>query len=405
MRLATGVVLPVLLAGAPAQAAPPPSVIIAAEDLPRAGYETGRWRLGSGYLMPSLTATSRYDSNVFATSKDTRSDAVFNIAPNLDYRNTGRGWDLRANAYADFRLLARYTTENAAAYGASAAGEFDFSAASRVTAGLGFAHAVEARSDPEANPVLVNPARLNTVQGNVGYTYSPGRLGLTVRGAWSQVRYRDAADADRDYTSYGGSLRLFWGATPRFNPYLQPYVLRRDARLPVDFNGVDHDVTTVGVLGGTTIAIADRWSGDFGVGAFRANPDGPLESFTGLAVRGNLAWSPTPRTVLTLNALSGDVATVRAGANGRIDTVVGLRLDEEVRHNLLLNAGIAFDRTSYRSNLQRVLRTLTATVEVQYLINRNLRLFVAGSHTDRRADDPLDRFVRTTAAIGIRVAV
>src|SRR3546814_6314246 len=114
-------------------------------------------------------------------------------------------------------------------------------------------------------------------------------------------------------------------------------------RLSVDRGGLDRDATTLGFLTGAGLDIGTKWRGEIGVGLFRTNSDDPtLRSFSGFAANGKITWSPDERTAVTADVFRGDVATVQSGAGGRIDTRIGLRLDQEIRHNLLmsLRAGV-----------------------------------------------------------------
>jgi hypothetical protein len=185
---------------------------------------------------------------------------------------------------------------------------------------------------------------------------------------------------------------------------VEPFVNRRDARLAVDRTGVDRDLTTYGAQLGVQLDVADRWTGALGIGRFRSNPDDPsLDSYGGFSMSGNLVWSPDARTRLILNGFSGDVATVRVGATGRIDTRIGLKLEQEIRHNLLAFAGIGWQQSRFRGTNPNTLESVPVSAEVEWLANRNFSLFGLVRHENRRADLIRDRFKRTEAGIGIRI--
>ncbi len=378
---------------------------VSALDLPRPGFETGRWRIGNILLAPQIVAEGHYDSNVFATSRDARDDFVVNVGPRVDITADGTRLNLEADAEANGRIHASNGSEDSLTFGAGTAASFTFGAAGTLDGKLRFDRAVQSRADPEANPTLFHPAKLDSFGGDIGWKYERGRIGLVMRGGFQRINYLDAADEDRDLTNYSGSIKTGWVAAPGITIFLQGYGNRRDARLPVDRSGIDRDVTTLGVLTGVTFDITGRLRGDFGVGGFRANPDGALPSFSGLALNGKLVWTPLTRLAISLQALRGDAATIRAGASGRIDTRIGLRVDAEARHNLLLHGGIGFEAASYRGDLLRRLRTYSADVEAEYLVSRTLSFFIRASQTSRHGTSFLDRFDRTTAGCGIRVRV
>lgn len=374
-------------------------------DLPRRGYEVGRLRFGNAMLMPVLSAESHYDSNVFATSRRTRDDVVFNLGPRLGISVDGGRLTIDADAEANFRLHSDNTTEDRTTFGAGASAVFLASSRETFDGKVRYDRLAESRADPEANPLLRRPAQLDSVGADFGFGHRTRRFGITLRGGAQKVNYLDAADADRDLTNYQASLRINVPLSPRLDLFVQPYGNRRDARLSVDRSGVDRDVTTTGILAGAAIDITGRWRGEFGAGVFHADPDGALKSFDGLALRGSLYWTPVARTAVTLKASRGDAATIRSGANGRIDTNISLRIDQEARHNLLLHAGVAYEGTSYRGNIDRRLRQFSVDAEAELLVGRRLSVFIRASHTDRDANSRFDQFKRTTAGLGLRLKV
>jgi hypothetical protein len=382
-------------------------------DLPRPGFETGRWRLGSTTLYPVFTAAAALDNNLFATATDAQSTVQFRLTPRIDARTERGRLVLETDLYADARLHSRFTSEDRITFGGGTAATYAGSRRTTISGGIRFDRGAEPRSDPETSTQLQSPALYNSLRADLGVGYRGARWGVSLNGGAQWTDYLTGGETDpdlaaqlddRDLASYRLPVRLSWIASPRLSVFVEPYLNRRDARPARDRTGIDRDVTTYGVLTGVTLDIAERWTGSMGVGGFRANPDDPaLESFSGLAVNGNVRWSPDPRTGVNLSAFRGDVATVRAGASGRIDTRLQLRLDQEIRHNLLANAGVGWRRTSYRDSDGSRLTSLGADAEVEYLISRTLSAFAGIDHETRRATNPLDRFNRTAVGFGIRL--
>lgn len=372
--------------------------------LPRAGYETGRWRLGSVVLTPLLSAEGHYDSNVFATSRDERGDAVFNVGPRLDAVSEGSRLRVEADAELNARQHATSTTEDRVTFGVGAKAAFQASSAQDLDGALRFDRGAVSRSDPEADPNLRRPSKYDVLLADFGYSYRPNRIGIAVRGGVQRANFLPAADADRDLTGYNASLRLSWTVSARLNLFVQAYGNLRDARLPFDRSGVNRDTKTFGALSGITFDISGTLTGEIGVGAFKAIPNDPLlSSFSDVALRGDLTWSPVPRTTIRLRALRGDNGTIRSGASGRVNTVASIGVDQEARHNLLLHATLAFEDTVYRGFLVRHLSQYAVNGEVEFLVARGWSLFADAGYVDRRANNIFDRFKRTTAGIGVRL--
>lgn len=374
-------------------------------DLPRPGYETGRWRIGRTTLLPSIAASASHDSNIYATSVAAIGDAVFDIRPRVEIDSRGADLQLNGDAYAHARLLAKQTNEDTLAFGAGGSAKYVATRTTSLSGGLRFSRDWLHRADPEASPILLKPALYNTGTADAGFRWQGNNVLIGLNGSVQKVNYLGTSEDDRDLTSWRGSVRLGYAVSSRTGVYVEPYYNYRDARLAVDKNGINRDVRTFGALAGVRFDITDRFTGELGVGAFKASPAEPFPSFTGLALNGNLAWSPTPRTVVTFTGFRGDVATIKSGAYARTDTRLQLRIDQEIRHNLLFNAAVAMRKSLYLGAADRQLTSIGGEAELEYLVGRTLSVFVNAAHENRTATDRFDRFKRTIFGIGARLRV
>lgn len=406
---ATTALLQVAVPGLAQQPAPGQSV----RDLPRPGFEVGRWQAGNTTFYPLLTAQAFYNDNVFATSTDARSAVVFGINPRLNAVSRGQDLTLDSTVYANASLHSRYTSEDRLTFGASTDGRRTLGRSGALTFGLSYDRGAQPRSDPESSRATQRPALFDNFQVRLGGEGNIGQFRLSAAGTIQKVNFLASGETDPveqarledlDITSYQLPVRLAWRASPRLALFVEPFINRRDARLPVDRTGIDRDLTTFGAQFGAQLDVADRWKGAFGIGRFRSNPDDPsIESYSGFSMSGNLIWSPDARTRLILNGFSGDVATVRAGATGRIDTRLGLKLEQEIRHNLLAFAGVGWQQSRFRGANPNTLESFPVSAEVEWLANRTFSLFGLVRHENRRADLTRDRFKRTEVGVGIRM--
>ncbi len=384
-------------------------------DLPRAGYQPRTLEFDGISILPTLDTDVTYNSNIFAlpervindigTTRRPPDDAVFTINPRVVAELNRTAIDIKADAHAGFIRYASTPAENVNTFGFALDTVKKFGASQTLTADVSFDRLYQDRGDPEADLDRgLPPSLINKLSGDVNYRYQGPRIGALIDLGVDQLNYLPAADADRDLTTYRAAIRGSVIVVPRISLYIQPFVTRRDARLRRDFSGVDRDDTTAGVLGGVSFDLTDRLQGNMGLGVFAARPDDPtLQKFTGLAVNGRLNWHPRVRTLVTLNASRGDVATVRAGAIGRIDTNVGLAVDQEARHNLILHAAAGIQEIHYR-NINRDQHYLTGTGEARYLINRVYSIVLSSNYTRRHAQVATDRFKRWETSLGARIA-
>ena len=371
------------------------------QSLPRRGYEQKGLRTGNTVILPELNVRALYDSNIFATAQNEEDDIIVSIAPNVRIDTDGSRLHMLTNVYLDRQQHLDNRSQSYTRFGATTSLGYSGNRTTSLKLLAGFERGAENRNDPEARNIINDPPRkLDTMSAEIRYDYKGSRFGIGVRGGVQRVNLLPPEDFDRDLTTYRGSVRASVQASDHYALFAEGYVNRRKYRVNI---GDDRDVTTTGALGGVQVDIATRLSGEIGVGVFRAKPDQGGKDFSGFAANGNLVWTPRPRTALTAAVFRGDVATVRVGASGRIDTRLSLTIDQEIRHNLLFNGSIAVRQTSYRGTTERDLRLWTFQAETTYLLNRNLAIFVDGRSAKRNADRVSGDFTRSSVGLGVRL--
>jgi len=393
------------LAPLPAQAQPTPDDDQTASvlDLDRPGYNPRTIRVKSITITPELDFGTVYDSNVYAAPQDRRDDAVFTLRPSLAAQDDEGRLRWRAEAYALARRYAKNSREDNETYGASIRSAVDVNNAITLGGAAGYRRAVENRSDPEVrqNPQL-GPPLFDVLNGELTGAVTMGKLGISAKGQVEKYDFVSPANDDRDFTSYRGTLRLLYRLGAAISAFGQGYVNQRRFRLRDPVTRLDRNGRTMGGLVGVQVNPGGKVRGDLGAGVFRYNPEDPsLPSFTGFALEGSLTYVPRRRTAVILDVFSGDVATVRNGATGRMDRRARVTIQQEIRHNLLASLGLRYRQTRYRGVDAR-LTTVGADGDLEFLVNRHLSLAATAQISKRTAWDPRDRFERVRAGLEIR---
>jgi len=372
-------------------------------DLPRPGFERHVSHVGPLEVRLEADVSTLYDTNVYATSTKPQDDMIAVIRPRVEVDWPGATTSVHGEAYAEIREHFDLGSESSAEFGGAIDSSMRFGQQHVLSSEMRYDRAIQSRADPEARvPITEPPRKIDIVTANVNYTFTTSNLALTIEPAYDGYNYLDPSERDRDMKSYRVRARATWKPAAPVAFFLEGYGNWRNFDLAKDFSGIDRDANTYGVLVGASREISGRIRGQIGFGVFRFNPDDPtLSGYTGFAVNGSVTWSPQARTALTFSAFRGDVATVRAGASGRTDTRVGLRVDQEARHNLLLNAGVSWVQSDYRGSGDRF-DTLIGEVGAEYLIDRAFSLFTTASYARRKATDPLDEYSRGRIELGIR---
>lgn len=394
------IVLPLAGGSALAQRATSDQSIV---NLPRPGYEPKRIRLGQTVISPQLVAGVQYDDNVFADSTNKIDDYLVSISPTISVDRDDGKLRFGADLFGTWRDYLKNEDEAVTTFGFNADTRYTPSRAHTLSSKVNLQRSFERRGDPEADLSAQRaPAKINILHGELGYQYRPNRIGFSVRGMAEKLDYVPLADADRDVLTYRFAGRIAARVSPRLDVFVEGYVNKRDADTAVDRSGIDRDSTTKGALAGVAIDVADRLTGELGVGVFKVNPQDPaLDGFSGFAANGSLSWRPRVRTAITADIFRGDVATIRSGANGRIDTRVNLRVDQEVRHNLLLSGGVGIGGTTYRG-VTRSQTLHTAELETTFLVNRNIGITAGAIYSKRTANVAIDEFERWRLQLSTR---
>jgi hypothetical protein len=372
--------------------------------LPRPGYDRAAIRMGPTALRLDFDLSALYDSNVYATHDAVRDDMVLHAGFRAGISDDRANRQLHGEAYVERNQHVDVGRETSTSFGAllrakvQAAREQDF------TGTLRYDRAIESRSDPEARAsTTLSPRKIDIFAAEGAYGYHPSRLGFDLSGAVRSYDFLDPNEHDRDMRSYQGSFRVSWRFTAPLSLFIEPYAARRDFVTRVDLSGVNRDATTAGALFGVSHNATAAITGRIGVGFFRFMPDAAtLRPFTGFAANGEITWSPRRRTAITATIFSGDVATVRAGATGRHDTNLNLRVDQEAYHNLLLNAALSWTQAKYRNAASADRNTLALQAGATYLVNSTVSLFGQATIAHRTAPFDINSFNRRTVSIGIR---
>ena len=373
------------------------------QNLPRPGYETKDITIGEFTLSPQIELDGAYNSNIFARQIGAVGDEFLSISPKMVVRKSSSDLNLSADVFADLYRYIDHPRENVDTYGFDVSGNYKINQASSASISGGYQRVYQHREDVEPTSPGLPPALIDEWTGDVGYTFRPGRIGFVSSAGFTKINYLDPINADRNYTSYRAKLRGLYALTHHVDLFVDAYFNDRDFRLPVDFTGVNRDAITYGTNVGVAVDISDLWSGEMGIGAFQSDPRDPtLRSFSGLSANGSITWHPRPRTALTLDVFQGDRATVQSGAYGRTDSTIVLSIEEEARHNLLLDASIGRRVSTFRgTTLQKT--TITPEFGAEYLLNRRASITLQVYRSDRTTSTGTNQFLQYQVEIGTRL--
>jgi hypothetical protein len=382
--------LPAAPSGPQAPAAPGQPTIAGqtVTQRPRPDYDPIGMRVGDFFWFPHGEVDEVFNSNIFALPSPI-SDFITVLQPGFDLLSSlpHNAVNLHAGAAAGF--YARDPTQNTATGFVSTDGRLDVDAQSRFFGSAEVAHLYTPRTSPNSPGAAAEPATYNNYTAAFGYEQTGRRVGYEADVAVTAAQYNPIPLVGGGSVSQSASNTIIPQATLRvsyeFIPDYRAYV--RASGSVYNYpntapGGVSFDSTIYRVDAGLQILPRHLIYGEVYAGyLIQSFHTSSLGSTPALDVGGRLVWNVTPLTTLNFNAVRAfQSSNPTSGTTGRgyLQSVFLASVDQELRHNILLNARAGYENDSYQGT-SRNDNIISAGAAVRYLLNRNL--YLAGSYS------------------------
>lgn len=360
-------------------------------------------RVGSFMFHPGVELIAGHNDNVFYTPEAELGDTLFLLRPQARLASDWNNHALNLSGWAE---LARHQDQDAADYddwGARLDGRVDARHDSWLSYEASYMQLHEDRRTPD-DLGGVKPTEFNYSGIGVGYDHVFNRLkaGFYYRqNSFDYDNNRDGEGAvidnqDRDRTETQLTLRVDYQWMPQRTLFLSYAIGEVDYDLTPDSEGVDRNADRHSINAGIKWDISGVLSGDlFASWVTRDYDDPALGEVDGFALGAGLNWTPTQKTLVNLRLAGSPQETTQDGASGYFSRLYSVRLQHELRRNLLFNARASYTTNDYElydlSNNDALDDTevTRAGVGLTYLFNRNL--YLSGGYTweNQDANNPL----------------
>ena len=135
-------------------------------------------------------------------------------------------------------------------------------------------------------------------------------------------------------------------------------------------------------------------TGDLFLQYFDQDHDDPrFNNVNDWGVGASLEWTPTKTTSVSFDFRNSPQDTTRPGSAGYASSLYAVRLQQQVRHNLLANARFSYTENDYELS-DEFTGTLSATevfrygIGLNYLINQHATISGGYEYEKQNADDP-----------------
>jgi hypothetical protein len=370
------------------------------------GYEPPGIRAGTWMFHPSLMVGGFYNSNVFASPTDKRSDIALRVRPSLSAHTLwGRHAvaiqaDMLSETYREFSQL---DTIDASV---KANGRIDVRHDIAVLTNFRAARLNEAVGSLASPTGAVEPTPYTYITGDATYWQQFNRLTAS---AGTRIESYDFGSTvsqtgqpinqdSRDGQIYVGHGRLEYVVSPRFGVFTAVEGNRRDLRgtpaQPLSSEGYR-------VLGGVSLQYTNLLSGEIGVGYSDQNFDAEtIARIAGPAYRALLTWSPT--RLIDVHFKAERIVTQAADtiASGVQADALQLGVDYELRRNVVLSVAGMYEVDRFVGQIRKD-KVYSTLAEVKYLFNRYS--FVSLRHQYVNRDSNIPSSVYDKHEVGINV--
>jgi hypothetical protein len=183
-------------------------------------------RTGSFLVFPTANLGESYDTNVFATATNTKSDLYTMLSPGVVVRSDWNVHALEFSAKGDTRRDVSQANENVTGFAVRGDGRLDILRDIYALGGAGYQLLHDDRSSPDS----VNgkkPVEYHVTSANLGYVHELGRLGARADATIDSFSFNNATAStgatinqrDRDRIVYTVAPRLTYEIVPAYNAF------------------------------------------------------------------------------------------------------------------------------------------------------------------------------------------
>ena len=369
------------------------------EDLPvkqrqQPGYEPVGIRYGSWMFNPQLMSGTFYDSNVFASNTDKRSDFAAVIAPSL------RAHTLWERHGIDVKLDTQSTVYNENSSlnqtNASLKGNawYDISHDLAVLTNFQIAHLNEGVGTLSSPANAISPTPYNLFSGDVSVRKEFNRLVASAGVSVDSYDYQSTRAQDgtiinqdgRDGQIYALHGRIDYAFSPMLGWFAGVEANQRNIRgTPAQ----SLDSQGYRTLSGATFAVSHLITGEIGAGYARQEfADPTIGVIEGPSYRAQLTWRPTKLLDVHFKAEQIVTETSATSSSAVQANALQIGLDYEFRRNVIVSLTGTYEKDRFFGQV-RSDRVTTSDARIKYLVNRFASVSVFHRYSDRDSDIPI----------------
>lgn len=372
-------------------------------------YDPVGIRVGSFVFFPEIEAGGLATNNVRRSTPGFSDQALRLTADSRLVSNwNAHALELRAAGLLTYHD--EFSTEDDRGYTLEARGRLDIMRRTNLQTLLSRDVMQESRSAIDATVAAGERPDITIDQANAALNHRFNRLSLQLRGgvidydiAGVETGGVFVSNNDRDVVTTNEAVRATWEFKPTFSVFSEVELNQRDFKAVSQSDLVGRDSTGERVRLGVDFGETSTFlRGEVGLGWARQSPDAAsLDSIDAFLVDANLAWRVSELTSLLFTARTDIADTTSAGSAGVIQRQLGIEARHAFRRYVIASAGLSYTVQDYDATPQENTE-LTATLGLEYYINREFTLLGRYQHTDYDSTQPGSDYVADELRVGLR---
>lgn len=387
-------------AAVPAHAQEEGTEPVAVFDRPREGLDPKGLDLGGFRLFPSVRVDETYDDNIFADEDGEEADFITSITGGALLRSDWTRHDFIFDARVRHEKFLDNGSQDRTEYFLRPTMQLDLGQRDTATITAEHSRQTVGRDDPE-DEGEVDPTEFNRFAVGAEYLHRMNRLFFGFDADARRDDYFTSGDDDRDVNEFRFGLPVGYEVSALTDVVVEPFVRRRNFDEDNEA-GDDRDSTAAGATFGIDTEISPLFDLNFDVGFLVNDFDDPrFDSRVDLIFGAEAIWYVTPRTTLFGRTSRRDLATSTSSASSKSQTSVSVEVQHELQRSLLLGIGLSYLNDDFHDDDRNDDR-VSASLELEYLLNRNLSLVADYRHEERWSNVEGEDFSRNLVSLGLR---
>jgi len=383
-------------------------------ERPHPEYDPLGLRFGGFTVRPSLDVSVEHTDNIFATAVNPQSDTYAVFRPRVEVASTWSQHSLTADILAERSVHDRFDNDDVSNIEAGASARIDVRRNTQIGLTGRIAQRAEARWAADTPDNSISPIEYEVRTANVSLMQQFNRLRVSLSAGQNTFDFKDGVTGagiiieqdDRDRDERFVTARAEYGISPRFALMAEASVNDREYDLSFPVVPWNRNSSGSTYLAGAHFDLTRLVRGEIAIGYFEQDyDDNTVPNEEGLAVRTSIDWFPTELTTVSFTVQRRNEDSGQAGAVSFLRENATVRVDHELRRNVVLSAGLDSERREY-VGISREDEVIGATLGLRYLMNRRVVIGAGYRHEERdssglSADDGYKQN-RVFASVGLR---